>query len=401
MVLTSSYSVWKGIEELESKEQLHLLRWQLQAREPIHRFSDMKAGDHLVRKSSLLGSSYEHHFICIGSNYEGRPQIIHYYNTAANASRQMIRTGGLGAGSANEQLGEVQEMTLPHKDFIKNEDELQAKGNEVERVVWPEELRRFFVREVISRALERKGEKFFDLKKNNCESFVMWCLCGLNVSLQVTPLRKALVDTGSGVVRSIWHFLQQAFKVGAELIDDFAAAIGRRAIRSAVGQTAPKVLSKVGVGLGAAVTVIIEAIMAGKDIRKAYKKWEGGVLIKSREEFIKEATDIVLLALLRSAGSNAGMIVGQLVIPIPVVGGLVGAVLGVLGGHLLGKFMSEKCTKYFARSIESKLVPILEKVYEVMQSAGIFQSFQSSSHGGSSGTAELRDVISSVTYHIK
>ena len=190
MVLTSSYFVWKDIEKLESQEQMNLLQWQLQAREPIHRFSDMKPGDHLVRKSSFLGISYEHHFICIGPDYKGRPKIVHYLyntagNTAGNASLQMLRTGGLGLGTANEKLGIVQEMTLPHKDFIKDEGELQAKGREVERVIWPEQLRRFSVRDVISRALERKGEKLFHLKMNNWESFVMWCLCGLNVSLQV------------------------------------------------------------------------------------------------------------------------------------------------------------------------------------------------------------------------
>ena len=384
---------------MKSDEQMRLLRWQLQAREPIHRFSDMKAGDHLVRKSISLGISYEHHFLCIGFESEGRPTIIHYYNTAANAGVQMIHTSGQGSGSANERLGIVQVTTLPHKDFIKDEDELQAKGSEVERVVWPEELRRYFVQEVICRAWEREGEKFYDLKKNNCESFVMWCLCDLNISLQVTPLRKALFDTGSGVVRSIWHFLQQVFKVGTELLDDFATAVGRRVIRSAVGQAAPKALSAAAAGVGAAVTAIVEAVMAGKDIRTAYKKWEVGILIKSREEFIKEATDIVLLALCRSGGSILGMIVGQVLMPIPVVGGLVGAVLGVLGGHLLGKFVSEKCTKRLARFIESKIVPILEKVYDLMKSEG-FPSFQSSSHDGSGvqHTAELRDVISSVTY---
>ena len=176
MARRSSYLIWEGIEQLESQEQMNLLRWQLQAREPIHRFSDMKAGDHLVRKSSTLGISYEHHFICIGSDHKGRPRIVHYYNTAGNAS--------LGSCTANKKTITVQEMTLPHKRFIKNEDELQAKGREVERVVWPEQLRRFSVQYVISRALERKGEKLFHLKMNNWESFVMWCLCGLNVSLQ-------------------------------------------------------------------------------------------------------------------------------------------------------------------------------------------------------------------------
>ena len=357
MVLSSSAEIWRGIERKDSQKQTELLKWQLQVREPIHRFSDMKAGDHLVRKSSSLGglTQYEHHFICIGSNREGQPKIVHYYNTKANASKQMIPTSCLGSGTASEQLGIVQEMTLPHKDFIKNEDDLQAKGSEVERVVWPEELKRFSVREVISRALKRKGEKFFDLKKNNCESFVMWCLCDLNISLQVTPLRKALCDTGSGVLRLIWHGLQQIPKVVSELLDDFAVPFGRGATRSAVGQAAPRAVSKVGVGVGAAVTVILEAVMAGNDIHNAYKKWDDGILIKSREEFIKEVTDIVLLAFSRSLGSIAGMVIGQILIPIPVVGGLAGAVVGVFGGHLLGKLVTKSGTKKLAHFIDSKI----------------------------------------------
>ena len=345
MALSSSYSVWKYIEGLGREEQKRLLRWQLQAREPIHRFSDMKAGDHLVRKGFFLGGliPYEHHFICVGFNCKGEPKIVHYYNTAANASAQMIPTSGLGSGTANEQLGIVQEMTLPHKDFIKNEDDLQAKGREVQRVVWPEELRRFSVRKVISRALNsRKGEKFYELKKNNCESFVMWCLCDLNISLQVTPLLKALCDTGSGVLTSIWYVLQQIFKVVTESLDDsFTVAIGR--------------------GVGAAVTVIVEAITAGYDIYNAYKKWKGGILIKSREEFIKEVTDSVLLAIFRSGGSLMGMVVGQIVIPIPVVGGLGGGVLGLLGGHLFAKRISETSTETFARLIETKIAQKLDK----------------------------------------
>ena len=324
---------------------MRLLRWQLQAREPIHRFSDMKAGDHLVRKGFFLGGliPYEHHFICVGFNCKGEPKIVHYYNTAANASAQMIPTSGLGSGTANEQLGIVQEMKLPDDDFIKKEDDLQAKGREVQRFVWPEELRRFSVRKVISRALNsRKGEKFYELKKNNCESFVMWCLCDLNISLQVTPLRKALCDTGSGVLRSIWHVLQQLFKVVTERLDDsFTVAIGR--------------------GVGAAVTVIVEAITAGYDIYNAYKKWKGGILIKSREEFIKEVTDSVLLAIFRSGGSLMGMVVGQIVIPIPVVGGLGGGVLGLLGGHLFAKRISETSTETFARLIETKIAQKLDK----------------------------------------
>ena len=50
-----------------------------------------------------------------------------------------------------------------------------------------------------------------------------------------------------------------------------------------------------------------------------------------------------------------GMIVGQMLISIPVVGGLVGAVLGVFDGHVFGKFISETSTETLAHLIETKI----------------------------------------------
>ncbi|XP_078342933.1 uncharacterized protein LOC144628673 [Oculina patagonica] len=355
MVLSSAPYIWKDIEKLKSKERNHLLRWHLQASEPIHRFSDIRVGDHLVRKGSPFGGSvqYEHHFLCVGFDC-GRPKITHYYNTANNAIAQMIPTG-LGSGTAVEQLGIVQEMTLPHKDFIKNEDELQAKGREVERVVWPEELQRYSIEEIIARAEERKGEDLFDIIENNCESFVMWCLCNLNITLQATPVRKTLCETARAILRAIWHGVQQIPKMCADLIDDVGVAIGkgtaRGAARGAVSQ-AQKALPVVGLGVGAAVTVLVEVVMAGYGIYEAKKKRKSGV-IQTREEFIKEVTDRVLLALCRCGGSIAGMFIGQLVIPIPILGGLAGAVLGLLSGHVIAKFFSKTSTKTLAKLIES------------------------------------------------
>ena len=37
------------------------------------------------------------------------------------------------------------------------------------------------------RALKRLGEVHYHVTENNCESFVMWCICNSNVSLQATP----------------------------------------------------------------------------------------------------------------------------------------------------------------------------------------------------------------------
>ena len=186
MVLSSSIPTWRDIERLESAEQKRLLQWQLQAREPIHFFADIRTGDHLIKNHSAMDGlfCYEEHFLCIGYK-EDKPRIVHY-----NVSGHIYEI---------YETYKICEMTLPHKDFIESEEELQAKGNEVQRVVWPEELRRFSVEEFIDRAESRIGEADNNLvSKNNAEvseMFVMWCICGLPISLQKT-VRYGLTEKG-------------------------------------------------------------------------------------------------------------------------------------------------------------------------------------------------------------
>ena len=329
MVLSFSIPVWRNIEGLKSDEQKKLLQWQLQAREPIHRFTDIKTGDHLVRKSSFMKIPYEHHFLCIGFD-KGKPKIIHYYNTSWNASMQLIPTS-LGSGSAIEQLGIVQEMTLPHKGFIKSEDELQEEGNEVQRVVWPEELRRFSVEEVIKNAEERKGEKWYNVVKNNCETFVMSCLCGLQISPQVTHAIENICEAGSTFMKTARHTVQQALKVGVDFVDDILKPVARNVL--------PR--GGLGLGIGAAVSVLVEGYLAYCDICDAKKKWDAGVVIQSRKAFIKEVIKIVVSATFRPVGSIIGMIAGQLLIPVPVLGGIIGAAVGYLAADCCAKKLTD------------------------------------------------------------
>ena len=349
MVSRESIEIWKDIRERKPEEQKHLLRRQLQAREPVRRLSDMKPGDHLLMTRNP-GSSleYAHHFLCSGiDEISGKPKIIHYYNTPGNAMKQLFPTS-LGSGSCLEQLGKIQEATLPDGDLIAKNDvdsETDLLRVEVERVVWPDELRQYSTEEVIARALTRMNEKYYHLTNNNCESFVMWCLCDLNISLQVTQTREAFCETGSAIIRTLWHGLQQLPKVGAEIWDDIAAAAAGRAVGNA--------FSKLGISIGVVTTVVVETIIAIVDIREEYKKWRSGVLVKTRKEFIAEVVDKVLLALFRSGGSIAGMIVGQIVIPVPVVGGLVGALIGMLGGHLVEKGFSAKTKEAFGQAIDT------------------------------------------------
>ena len=104
----ASVEIWNWIETLPTDQRKHFLQRQLQTREPIHSFKVIRLGDHLVRKNSFLGLvSYEHHFICVGFNGEGKPMIVHYYSTPWKATAQLIPSI-TGCGSPFEQLAVVQ-----------------------------------------------------------------------------------------------------------------------------------------------------------------------------------------------------------------------------------------------------------------------------------------------------
>ena len=75
------------------------------------------------------------------------------------------------------------------------------------------------VSKVINRARKRKDEKYYDLAENNCESYVMWCLCDLNISLQSNPLVLSLTEIASGGLRTIFQGFQQIPKIITECIE--------------------------------------------------------------------------------------------------------------------------------------------------------------------------------------
>jgi len=333
----ASAEIWNWIERLPTDKQKHLLQWQLQAREPIHSFKDMRLGDHLVRKDSFLGLvPYEHHFICVGFNGKGKPMIVHYYNTAWKVIAQLIPCIS-ASGSPFEQVAEVQEMCI--EKYV-SEAKLQAKGKEVARVVWPAELLRYPPEERAKRARERAGkkEKWYDLVKNNCETLIMWCFCDLQISLQVTTAVRYLREVIGSGYNSLRQSLQQVLKVVVEQLgDDIIRAVMRLMRAKPLAAALPKGIDVWG---GAVVAIFAEGYLAYREIKSAKQKWKEGIVIKTRKEFIKEVIDSVLSAPFRAGGSIGGMIVGQLLIPIPVLGGIIGAVLGYLSGHCTSKLLT-------------------------------------------------------------
>ena len=351
----ASVVIWNSIERLPTDQQKRLLQWQLQAREPIHSFKDIRLGDHLVRKDSFLGLvPYEHHFICVDFNGKGKPMIVHYYNTAWKVIAQLIPCIS-ASGSPVEQMAKVQEMCI--ENYV-SEAKLQAKGKEVARVVWPEELLRYPPEERAKRARERarKQEKWYDLVKNNCETLIMWCFCDLQISLQVTAAVCYIREVIGGGYNFLKHSLQQLPKALVEQFGDDILLASMRLMRAKpVAAALPKGM---GVWGGAVVAIFAECFLAYREIKSAKQKWKEGIVIKTRKEFIKVVIDSVLSAPFRAGGSIGGMIVGQLLIPIPVLGGIIGAVLGYLSGHFASKLLTEfGLTEFLAEHIDNWLPP--------------------------------------------
>ena len=172
---------WKQFDKLPSSRRRKILNPYLQTRESIYSYYDIQKGDHLVRTSSTMMGllKFEHHFLCIGHNERGTPFIVHYNADKNEACRRMF-SGSL----THPSLARVNITTLP--DYI-DEDNLQKQGVKVKRILWPDELRRYSVEKITWRALRRLGEAHYHVTENNCESFVMWCICNSNVSLQATP----------------------------------------------------------------------------------------------------------------------------------------------------------------------------------------------------------------------
>ena len=351
----ASVEIWNWIERLPWEKQKHLLQWQLQAREPIHSFKDIRLGDHLVRKDSFLGLvPYEHHFICVDFNGKGKPMIVHYYNTAWKVIAQLIPCIS-ASGSPVEQMAKVQEMCI--EKYV-SEAALQAKGKEVARVVWPEELLRYPPKERAKRARERarKQEKWYDLEKNNCETLIMWCFCDLQISLQVTAAVRYIREVIGGGYNFLKHSLQQLPKALVEQFGDDILLASMRLIRAKpVAAALPK---GIGVWGGAVVAIFAEGYLAYREIKSAKQKWKEGIVIKTRKEFIKEVIDSVLQGTFRAGGSIGGMIGGQLLIPIPVLGGVIGAVLGYLSSHFASKLFTKfGLTEFLAKHIDNWLPP--------------------------------------------
>ena len=198
---------------------------------------------------------------------------------------------------------------------------------QVKKIIWPAQLKRFSVEEVIARASKRLGENCYDILKNNCEHFVTWSMCGLKVSLQIEQWYLTAREVAYSAFTGLYDFgrnittkkvLPLLIKLQANVSDEVASFINENALY-------------VGYGLA----ILMEAGLAGYEM---YKSW---TYCKTTEEFKLKFVDIVAKAACRLGFGIVGSCIGTAVCPAAapiasLVGGAIGAGLGHLFGALIG-----------------------------------------------------------------
>ena len=155
----------------------------------------------------------------------------------------------------------------------------------MKKIIWPAQLKRFSVEEVIARAFTRKGENCYDILKNNCEHFVTWSMCGLNVSLQIEQWYLTAREVAYSAFTGLYDFarnkttknvLPLLIKLQANVSDEVAAFINENALY-------------VGYGLA----ILMDTGLAGYEIYKVC------TYCMTAEEFEIKFVDIVAKAACR------------------------------------------------------------------------------------------------------
>ena len=126
-------------------------------------------------------------------------------------------------------------------------------------------------------------------------------------------------------------FSHTAQKAGEEIVTQGA----RETTREVVTQTSTTTGNSAGGSLvGGAFAVVCEAASAAYDIYYANKDLKAGKI--SEKEYNDAVGKRIVGGVGSVAGSTTGAAVGQLLIPVPVVGGFVGSLVGGLVGRFSG-----------------------------------------------------------------
>ena len=216
--------------------------------------------------------------------------------------------------------------------------------------------------DVVRRAQSRLGEHEYDLFGNNCEHFAMWCKTGISSSEQVEDFKDVMKDGAVSLAANLGT--QAAAKAGEVIVETTVREVTKKFVSETVvqeivksGETTKQIFTNAAETTrettikvtqtskapqtsklrGAAYAAVVEGAFAAWDISCAIEDLKVGNI--TNEEYIDTVGKRIVGGVGRVAGSSTGAIVGQFLIPVPVLGGIVGgwvgASLGRCGGGAL------------------------------------------------------------------
>jgi len=204
------------------------------------------------------------------------------------------------------------------------------------------------VDQVMERACRRLGQAKYNPFTNNCEHFARWCKTGSAHSGQVRKFtdrlalvrrsaaaKAALEAAGDGVESLVTGSLNTVSRLGASIPQRVGKMFGAKA--------APGVVRNVKCGALAcnvAINLALEAGLFTKDVVRAYRKYKSGGI--SRDEFRRMLSKHGCESVGGLIGGSSMGIVGQVLVPIPFLGGTVGCTLGSLIGRYIGALIGKQ-----------------------------------------------------------
>ena len=182
-------------------------------------------------------------------------------------------------------------------------------------------------KEVVSRTVSTVGKEAVKTGVRMASKEVV----GQTVTKSVSSAGQEIVKTGIRTVTK--DVLEETVSTaGKEFVKTTSSVTSTTTTKEVLTQSATKSTSN-SAALGVACGALFEGISTIYDISCAHKDMKKGKMRK--EEFKKAAGKRVVTGFGNFGGSSLGMVVGQVAIPIPFVGGLVGSVVGGLAGSLM------------------------------------------------------------------
>lgn len=265
-------------------ESLPYGKFPSEKRKEVTNVRQLQPGDHIAWTNWY--KPYWHHAIVEWIDYKNEKiHVIHYYNTVREYIRMKLKTS---IRRDEMQINDEGDCYLFHY------------GPDVQ-VNSPEE--------VLKRADSRVDEKQFWIHWNNCEHFARWCKTGTDKCLQMKEYATM------GAATTVKTGLKTAAKATASLVTKLSD-IASQAVAGGI-------------------SLVAEISEASFDIYQTYKKMDVGHC--DYADFERYVIDRICRAGIRITCTTVGGIIGELAIPIPVLGTAVGATVGSLVGWLVDK----------------------------------------------------------------